>query len=132
MKYSQRIGIIASLAVMAVCFLPWSYIASKNLLITGFSAEGTNFGKPGLFNCILCVVMLVLFALPAIWAKRTNVFIGALNLAWAFRNYILVSACMMGECPEKKTGLYLLVLFAVVMQLMALLPKMPVKNRTTA
>lgn len=132
MKYSQRIGILASLAVMTVCFLPWSYIVSKHLLITGLSAEGTNFGKPGLFNFILCVVMLILFALPAVWAKRTNVFIGALNLAWAFRNYILVSACMMGECPEKKTGLYLLVLFAIVMQLMALLPKMPVKSKTSA
>jgi hypothetical protein len=131
MKYSQRIGILASLAVMTVCFLPWSYIVSKHLLITGLSAEGTNFGKPGLFNFILCVVMLILFALPAVWAKRTNVFIGALNLAWAFRNYILVSACMMGECPEKKTGLYLLVFFAIVMQLMALLPKMPVKSKTT-
>jgi hypothetical protein len=127
MKYSQRIGMIACLALMGICFLPWSYIISKQLTITGFSAAGTDFGKPGLFNFASCIVLLILFALPAIWAKRTNVFVAALNLAWAFRNYLLISTCMMGECPEKKPALYLLILFAVIIQLMTFLPKMEIR-----
>ena len=129
MKYSQRIGIVAAIALMAICFFPWSYIASKQITVSGFSAIGTNFGKPGLINFALCVVMLVMFVVPTIWAKRTNVFIAALNLAWSFRNYLLLSSCMMGECPEKKWGLYVLVFLAFVIQIMALLPKLEVKNK---
>lgn len=97
MKHSQTIGIIATLALVAICFLPWSYIASRQITITGFQAVGTNFGKPGLFTVILSGIMLVMFAVPAIWSKRTNVFIAALNLAWAFRNYLMISTCLTGE-----------------------------------
>lgn len=128
MKYSQRIGILATVVIMAACFFPWSIIESKQISISGFHTEGTTFGRPGLLHMFFCVVMLVMFAVPTIWAKRTNVFIAALNLAWAFRNYLLVSACLMGECPEKKTGLFLLIGFSAVTQLMALLPKLPASS----
>jgi hypothetical protein len=123
MKHSQTIGIIAVLILAILCFMPWSYIASRQLTVSGLHAEGTNFGKPGLFHLILSGVMIVLFLIPRIWAKRTNVFVAALNLAWAFRNYLLISSCMMGECPEKKPALYLILILAVLAQLMALLPK---------
>jgi len=107
--------------------MPWTFIASKNITVTGFSAEGTSFGKPGYLNVILSFVCLIFFIIPKIWAKRTNVFIAAINLAWAFRNYLLLSSCLLGECPEKKAGLYLLLLASVIMQAMALLPKINVE-----
>ena len=129
MKYSQAIGIIATLAMIGICFLPWSFIASQHITVSGFSAQGTNFGKPGLFNCIMGIIMLLMFAVPAIWSKRTNVFISALNLAWAFRNYLLISACMMGECPEKQPSLYMLVALALLIQLMTFLPKLQIKTK---
>jgi hypothetical protein len=129
MKYSQRIGIIATITLMGICFLPWVYIVSKQITISGFIAVGTNFGKPGLLNFIMSVVMLVMFAVPAIWAKRTNVFIAALNLAFSIRNFIVLPFCMGGECPEKKIGLYLLVFLSAVILVMALLPKMAVKRQ---
>ncbi len=125
MKYSQLIGFGAALLLIGICFLPWSFIASLQLTITGFHAEGTDYGKPGLFNTILCLFMLIFFMVPAIWAKRTNVFIAALNFAWAIRNYLLLSACMMGECPEKKTALYILPVIAFIILLMSLLPRLP-------
>ena len=128
MKYSQPIGIAATLALMAICFLPWSYIASQQITVSGFYAVGTNYGKPGLFNMAMCVIMLVMFLVPAIWSKRTNVFIAALNLAWSFRNYLLLSSCMMGECPEKKPALYILLVLSGIILLMTLLPKMEVKS----
>ncbi len=128
MKHSQTIGFISALAIIGICFLPWSFIVSQNITVSGFHAEGTNFGKPGLFNLALCVVMMVLFAVPAVWSKRTNVLIAALNLAWSFRNYLLLSSCMMGECPQKKPALYLLLLLAFVLQAMTLLPKLEVKK----
>lgn len=129
MKYSQLIGMSAALILLSCCFLPWVIINSQQLTVTGWNATGTSFGKPGLTNIILSTIMLLFFALPAVWAKRTNVFIGALNLAWAVRNYLLVSACMMGECPVKQPALYILVCMAAILQAMALLPKLEVSSK---
>ena len=123
MKHSQLIGIIAVLALIGICFMPWTYIPAKDITVTGFDASGTSFGKPGFLNVIFSSVSLLFFALPKIWAKRTNVFIAAINLAWAIRNYFLLGSCLLGECPEKKPGLYLLLLACAVIQVMALLPK---------
>ena len=80
-------------------------------------------------NVVLSSVCLLFFAVPKIWAKRTNVFIAALNLAWAIRNYLLLGSCLLGECPEKKAGLYLLLVAAGIIQLMALLPKINIEPK---
>lgn len=127
MKYSQLIGIAAVFALFGICFMPWTFIASQNITVTGLSSAGTSFGKPGYLNIVLSTVCLIFFLVPKIWAKRTNVFIAAINLAWAFRNYLLLSSCLLGECPEKKAGLYLLLFAASIIQVMALLPKMKVE-----
>lgn len=128
MKHSQTIGVIACLALIAICFLPWSFIESQQITVTGFHAEGTNYGKPGLFNIIMSVINIAMFLIPAIWSKRTNVFIASFNLAWAVRNYLLLSSCMMGECPVKKPALFVLVGLSAVIMIMTLLPKMEVRK----
>ncbi|MFZ6023346.1 MAG: hypothetical protein ACOYVG_02700 [Bacteroidota bacterium] len=129
MKYSQQIGIAAAIGLIVCCFFPWSIIISKQLSISGFAAEGTSFGRPGLFHLIFCSVSIVFFLIPRIWAKRTNVFIGAINLAWAIRNFVLVSSCMLGECPEKQPALYAILACAIIIQLMVLFPNMPVGGK---
>jgi uncharacterized membrane protein YuzA (DUF378 family) len=128
MKYSQQAGLLAAVFLIIVCFLPWTYIVSRQITITGLSAMGTNFGKPGLFNIAMSAIALFLFSVPRLWAKRTNVFVCAINLSWSIRNYIILSTCMLGECPEKKLALYVLVALAAVMQLMALFPRIELKK----
>lgn len=129
MKYSQLIGILAALALIATCFFPWSYIVSRDITVTGMDATGTNFGKPGLMNIIVSSISILLFATPRIWTKRTNIFFGIFNLGWSIRNFIIVSGCLMGECPEKKPALYLLLVFSVIMMLMTFLPKLELKPK---
>jgi len=129
MKHSQLIGIIAAIGIIALCFFPWSYIESKDITITGMSAPDTNFGKPGLMNIIILSVAILFFILPKVWAKRVNVFLGIFNLAWSIRNYIVVSGCLMGECPVKKPALYILIVLSAIVLLMALLPKLQVKPK---
>ena len=126
MKYSQQIGIVAAFILLGLCFLPWTVIESKGLTISGFAAEGTSFGRPGLFHVFFCPAAILFFAIPRIWTKRTNVFIGAINLAWAIRNYVLVSSCMFGECPVKQPALYGILACAIIIQIMVLFPKIPV------
>lgn len=126
MKYSQLTGFIAALALISVCFMPWAYIASLQTEITGMNTTGTRFGRPGLLLIVLASLSGLLFLIPKIWAKRVNVMLGAVILAWSIRNYLLIGTCSMGECPEKKAGLYLLLLLSGVVMLMSLLPKLPV------
>ena len=52
------------------------------------------------------------------------IFIGAIVFSWSIRNYILVSTCLMGECPVKQPALYALVVAGGVVMLMTLLPKL--------
>ena len=128
MKYSQPLGIAACLALIINCFFPWSYVAEIGLTMTGWQG-GSNLGRPGLFNIVLCSVMIVFFLVPRIWAKRTNVIIGALNIAWSLRNYLLVGACSGGMCPEKKAGIFLLLFLSFFIEIMTFLPPIKVTPR---
>ena len=129
MKYSQLLGIIAVFVLAAICYFPWSYIAEKNIIVTGMSAPGTMFGKPGLMHFVLGVPLIIFFFIPKIWAKRINVFIGAINLAWSIRNYILLTTCFMGECPHIKIGLIVSMMLSAFILIMSFFPKIkiPVK-----
>jgi hypothetical protein len=124
MKYAQTIGIIAALIVLICSFLPWSFVVSEQITISGFETKGTRFGRPGLFLNFFTIIAIVLFLIPTIWAKRTNIFIGAIVFTWSLRNYILVSTCLMGECPVKQPALYTLVIASGVVMVMTLLPKL--------
>ena len=108
--------------------MPWVTIASKDLVVTGMNAKGTDFGTPGKVNLFFSTIMAVFFVLPKVWAKRTNVFLGALNFSWSIRNYIVLTTCMMGECPEKKPALIALVLLCAITLLMTFFPKIDVNK----
>lgn len=128
MKYSQTIGFLAALAILGICFLPWVTIPTKELVVTGMNAKGTDFGTPGKVNIFFSVIMAICFLLPKIWAKRTNVFLGALNFSWAIRNYILLTTCMMGICPERHWALLALVFISAISLLMTFFPKIDVNK----
>ena len=131
MKYSKWIGLCAALLVVVVCYRPWVYIPSVQLEIGGMFASGKhNFGKPGLMNIFCCVGAAILFLMPQIWAKRANIFFCGFNMAWAVRNYIILSRCYSGECPVKKTGLYLLVTACALMLLMSFVPDTAIKDES--
>jgi hypothetical protein len=107
--------------VVAV-FLPWVTVESIKLTISGMNTEGTDFGKPGYFHLAMAVIFLVFTFTPRIWAKRTNLMIVALNLAWAIRNFIMIGACSGGECPSREIGLWVVLLSSFIMLLGALFP----------
>jgi hypothetical protein len=123
MKYTNWIGIAASLMLIVVCFNTWVYIPSVQLHIGGMQASGKhNFGKPGMLHILLSAIAILLFLIPLVWAKRTNVFVAGFNMSWAIRNYIVLSKCYAGECPEKQSAFYILLAASSLLLLMALLP----------
>lgn len=122
MKYSQLLGCILVLILAAICYLPWSYIAERNIIITGMSAPNTDYGKPGMMHFVLGFVLILFFLIPKIWAKRANVFIAAINLAWGIRSFIILANCYMGECPKAKPALYFVPVVCLAILIMTFLP----------
>ena len=119
---------MTAVALIAVCFMPWVYIASIKTTITGLTNNSINFGRPGAIHVILCVFSIIPFLLNKVWAKRTNLFVVTFNFAWSIRNFIVLTQCEMGECPEKKPGIYAIVILSFIMLLMGFLPKMDVED----
>jgi hypothetical protein len=122
MRWMKWIGLAAGILLIISCFSTWVFIESKSLTITGIDATGTSFGKPGYLHLIFATCFLVLNFIPRLWAKRTNLPVTAFNLAWAARNYFIITACHGGECPEKHNGIYLLLLASALLLVSALFP----------
>jgi hypothetical protein len=129
MRYMKWIGFLAVGLLVVSCFTPWVIIVSKHIVVSGVQAEGTNFGKPGYFHFVFAFFFLVFHFLPMIWAKRWNLLAVALNIAWAVRNYFILSACREGECPQKQIGLYLVLAASLLMLISALFPDMKLNDK---
>jgi hypothetical protein len=129
MKYSQSIGIAAALLLIAACFMPWAYYPDLQKEFTGFFSEQNAYGRPGKLIVALSVLAIVFFLIPRIWAKRSNIFLGAVILAFSIKSYILFTACYNGTCPDKKLGIFLVVIAPVIMIAAAILPNMKVREK---
>lgn len=128
LKIVKYLAILAAIVIVIACFLPWVTVESIALTITGMDTGGTNFGKPGYFHIAMAAVFLVFTFLTRIWAKRANLLVVALNLAWAIRNFIMIGACSGGECPSRQAGLWLVLLASLVMFVGALFPDVEMKK----
>ncbi len=129
MRYIKWVGLAAAVLLIITCFTSWVIIESKNITISGIDATGTNYGKPGYFNLLMTLFFLFFHFTPRVWAKRANLVVGALNIAWAIRNYFILSACQAGDCPVKQPGLYLVLFASALMLVSALFPDMPLPDK---
>lgn len=128
MRYMKWIGLLAVILLIVSCFLPWVIINSKNIVVSGIASAGTNFGKPGYVHFILGLFFVIFHFIPKLWAKRWNLVFVALNVAWAVRNYLIISMCRGGECPEKQAGLWLVMIASALMLFAALFPDIKLKE----
>ena len=124
MKHSQTIGILLCLFLFYCTTQPLVIIENQHWVITGWHTAGTNFGQPGKFLLYVGGLNLIFFALPYLWAKRFNMAFAALMLAWTFRNFLILSACNMGDCPTKQWALYACIVTSFAILIMTFLPKL--------
>ena len=131
-RYMKWIGLAAAILLVLSCLSPWVIIESKKITVSGIDTTGTNFGKPGYFHLVMTFFFLIFSFTPRVWAKRLNLLVTALNMAWAIRNYFIISSCQGGDCPDKQMGIYFIVLASVLMLMAALFPdmKLPGEKKT--
>ena len=128
MRYSNQFGVAAALILMAACFLPWTYYPDIDKIFTGFFSEHNQYGKPGKIIIFLALPIIVLLFVEKIWAKRVNLVIAVLLFAFCIKSFILYSACYRGICPDRKPGIYLVLIASAVLVITAVLPGMRLKD----
>ena len=127
-KKMKWIGVLAAILLVVSCFTPWVIIESKNIMISGIDATGTNYGKPGYFHFILVFFFLILSFIKKVGAKRFNLIVVAVNLAWAIRNYFVVTACSGGICPSNQPGLWMMLLSSILLLVCSFFPDVEVSD----
>ena len=107
MQSVRWLSVLTAVVIITACFFTWVSVESKDFFIGGFnSSPASRFGKPGILQTFFCAIYILLLLVNKIWSIRTAFFVSAFNIAWAVRNYVVISACSGGTCPEKHTGLY--------------------------
>ncbi|MEO6733585.1 MAG: hypothetical protein ABIN01_20345 [Ferruginibacter sp.] len=133
-KILHWVGIAACILLIISCFIPWAYYADAHIAneaertFTGFYSYKNNYGKPGKMLVAIGVTALALMLLPKIWAKRTNLFVCALGVGYAFKSYILFTSCYNAYCPEKKAGVFLMLTATIVMLIASAFPHLTLKQ----
>ncbi len=126
MKYYKIVGIIACILLVISCFLPWTYYADLGKSFTGFFTEQNIYGKPGKVFIFLAVCSAVLIFLDKIWAKRTLLFLTAINVAYLIKTYLLFTTCYNTICPQKEYGFFVLMLSVILLIIVSLFPDMKI------
>ena len=128
-KKMKWIGVMAAILLIVSCFTPWVIIESKAITVSGIDATGTNYGKPGYFHFIFSFFFLLFTFIQKVWAKRFNLLVVAVNVAWAAKNYFLLTACAGGECPVSQIGLWLMLFASGVMLISSFFPDIEIKQQ---
>lgn len=131
MRFSQWIGILACLTLIVSGFTNWAWYPDLHKYFTGFFTYENRYGKPGKVFIYLTSVAIIFFLIPKIWAKRWNVLVGTIIVAFAIRSFIVFSSCYRATCPVKQPGIWVMLFSAFVVLLCALLPDIKLKEETT-
>lgn len=120
-------GITAALLLILSCFLPWAHYASINETFTGFHVKrfpgGPYYGRAGLIITILTSIILLGMFSRTMWMKKVNLFLAAMQVAYAVRTYILFTSSIFPGEVEKKIGIILLIPLSVLLLISAVFPK---------
>ncbi|HWJ90704.1 MAG TPA: hypothetical protein VNR87_06310 [Flavisolibacter sp.] len=123
MQFSKWLSLLVAIILISACFFPWVTVEQKHITISGFHADNPNYGKPGIMHTAICIICLFFLFVNKTWSVRAAFFISVLNIAWASRNFALISACRGGICPVRHTALYVLIAASILFTLSTLLIK---------
>jgi hypothetical protein len=99
--------------LITASFIPWAYYPDINQTFNGFYSNQNIYGRPGKALVFLAALSTALFLIPKLWAKRLNQFLSIIILAYAIKSFNLFASCYQGICPQKKPGLFLMLIAAL-------------------
>ena len=131
-RYSKWISLFAFVLLLVACFLPWTYHADVNQHFTGFYSAKNMYGKPAKLLLVFAGITTLCAFVPVLWMKRTALLVGGLNVAYGIKNFLLFGSCYLGYCPEKKIGLFVMLIATIMIFLMSFFPDGKVKVKSEA
>jgi hypothetical protein len=131
-RYSKWISLFAFVLLLVACFLPWTYHADVNQDFTGFYSAKNMYGKPAKLLLVFAGITTLCAFVPVLWMKRTALLVGGLNVAYGIKNFLLFGSCYLGYCPEKKIGLFIMLIATILIFLMSFFPDGKVKVKSEA
>lgn len=115
---------MGALALLALaCTLPWAYYPDLGKHFTGFFSEQNRYGKPAYLLLTLGALSTLMAFLMPTSAKFTGLLAAGLNLAYAIKTIFSFGMCYLAICPEKKFGIWLMLLSASLLLLAAMFPR---------
>ena len=129
MGIKKIVLLVTALLLILSLFFPWVVIESRNIVVRGMEAAGTTYGKPGLLSLVFAVLVFFFGLVPRIWAHRICIFSSALNTGWAMRNFLLLSVCQGGECPERQPFFYVYLISSILLLVAVLVQEVPYKKQ---
>jgi hypothetical protein len=94
--------------------MPWAYYADVQKSFTGFFSENNVYGKPAKFLIVFGGLSALFVFLKNLWFSRSALLFSGLNVSYAIKNFLLFGACYRGYCPEKLSGIYIM-LFSTIL-----------------
>jgi len=112
--------------------MPWTYHADIQKTFTGFYTENNIYGKPAKFLLIAGGLSTLFAFISRLWLKRSALFLSGLNLAYAIKTFLMFGACYMGYCPEKKAGLFVMLISIILLLFSAIFPSGNISKQLAA
>lgn len=126
------LGILSCIGLIAACFMPWVHVNVINETITGFHAPvfptKTTYGRAGIPLTFFASIILLLMLIPKLWAKRINLFVAALLLAYTIRVFILFTGQTFQGEIDVKAGIYVVLLSSIIIMIAAIFPYIKVNK----
>ena len=125
-KILHYLAIVATLAIIATCFIPWVHYNNIDVTFNGYNvkkfATGVYYGRAGIIITIFAAISLLFTLLPSIVAKRVNMFLCALLVAYTLRTYVIFTGSLFDGEVTKLAGIYLIVFLSFVMVICSVFP----------
>lgn len=128
MKYSQIIGALLCLVLVGLCFTHWTYHPDIDKYFTGYFSEENVYGKPAILINFFSAIAFACFLIPKIWAKRLNMVIAGILVAYCIKTFVLFGGCYKGICPVRELGIWGVLVTGILILVMTLLPDIKLKT----
>lgn len=120
---------MACAALILSCFMPWTFYADIRQTFTGFFSYKNEYGRPGMLLVPVSVVVVVLMQIRKLWSKRVNLFLTALTVGYSIKTYILFTSCYNAYCPQKLSGIYIMLFSSVTMLISAIFSDFKIEEK---
>lgn len=126
------LGLAACILLAVSCFMPWAFYNDPSITdvsqrtFTGYYSFQNYYGKPGKFLTVFAAVSFVLKLAPRVWAKRVDLFLCALGMAYALKAFFEYSGVYGSVIPQPQLGIYLMLGSSLLIMAAAIFPDLKV------